>query len=131
VFSFVVSAEVLCKETSCDLSDLVKVYMGKYPVNPLRSISVRLICCVLGCVPSVFVVETIVAVLIVLRVPVSVPVVLSNFFLRWTGPVLEFCRVIDGKGYNRVVTIQVDVKRGAGRDCPDNEEGEKQEKDGD
>jgi hypothetical protein len=105
--------------------------MGKYPVNPFRSISVWLICCVLGCVPSVFVVETIVAVLIVLRVPVSVPVVLSNFFLRWTGPVLEFCRVIDGKGYNRVVMIQVDVKRGAGRDCPDNEEGEKQEKDGD
>jgi hypothetical protein len=130
VFSFVVSAEVLCKETSCDLSDLVKVYMGKYPINPLRSIGVWLICCVLGCVPSVFVVETIVAVLVVLRVPVSVPVVLSNLFLRWTGPVLEFCQVIDGKGYNRIVTIQVDVKRGAGRDCPDNEEGEKQEEDG-
>jgi hypothetical protein len=63
-------------------------------------------------------------------VPISVPVVFSNLFLRWTGPVLEFCRVIDGKGYNRVVTIQVDVKRGAGWDCPDNEEGEKQEKDG-
>jgi hypothetical protein len=62
---------------------------------------------------------------------VSVPVVLSNLLLWWTGPVLEFCRVIDGKGYNRVVTIQVDVKRRAGRDCPDNEEGEKQEKDGD
>jgi hypothetical protein len=38
-------------------------------------------------------------------VPISVPVVFSNLFLRWTGPVLEFCRVIDGKGYNRVVTI--------------------------
>jgi hypothetical protein len=63
-------------------------------------------------------------------VPISVPVVFSNFLLRWTSPILEFCRVIDGKGYNRVVTIQVDVKRGAGRDCPDNEEGEKQEKDG-
>jgi hypothetical protein len=60
-------------------------------------------------------------------VPVSVPVVLSNLLLRWTGPVLEFCRVVDCKGYNRVVTVQVDVQRGAGRDCPNNEESKKQE----
>jgi hypothetical protein len=36
-------------------------------------------------------------------------------------------RVVDCKGYNRVVTVQVDVKRGAGRDCPNNEESKKQE----
>jgi hypothetical protein len=126
VFSFVVSPEVLCKETSCDLSDLIKVYMGEYLVNPLRGVSVWLICCVLGCVPSVFVVETIVAILIVLRVPVSLPVMFSNFFLRWTGSVLEFGRVIDCEGYNRVVTIKVNVKGGAGGDCPDDKECEEQ-----
>jgi hypothetical protein len=64
---------------------------------------------------------------LVFFVPISVPVVFSNLFLRWTGPVLEFCRVIDGKGYNRVVTIKVNVEGGAGRDCPDDKEGEKQE----
>jgi hypothetical protein len=111
---------------SCDLSDLVKVYMGKYPIDSLRGVCSWLICCVLVRSPSVLVIETIVTVLVVLRVPISVPVVLSNLFLRWTGPVLEFCRVIDGKGYNCIVTIKVNVKRGAGEDCPDNEEGKKQ-----
>jgi hypothetical protein len=59
MFGFVVGPEVLCKETFCDLSNLVKVYMGKYPINPLRGVGSWLICCVLGCVPSIFVVETI------------------------------------------------------------------------
>jgi hypothetical protein len=130
MFGLIVSPEILCKEMSCDLSNLVKVYMGEYPINPLRSVGVWLICRVLGCVPSVLVVETIVAVLVVLRVPIGVPVVLSNLFLRWTGPVLEFCRVIDCKGYNCVVPIKVNVKEGAGRNCPDDEEGKKQEKNG-
>jgi hypothetical protein len=130
VFGFVVSPEVLCKETSCDLSDLVKVYMGKYPINPLWGVSMWLICCVLGRGPSVFIVKTIVAVLVILHVPIGVPVVLSNLFLRWTGPVLEFCWVIDCKGYDRVVTIKVNVKGGAGRNFPDDEEGKKQEKNG-
>jgi hypothetical protein len=71
-----------------------------------------------------------VIVYVVLRVPSSVPVVFSYLFLRWTELVLEFCQVIDGKGYNRVVTIKVDVKRGAGRDCPGNEESKKEEGDG-
>jgi hypothetical protein len=71
-----------------------------------------------------------VIVYLVLFVPISVPVVFSNLSLRWTKPVLEFCRIIDYKGYDRVVTIEVNVKRGAGRDCPDNEEGKKQENDG-
>jgi hypothetical protein len=45
--------------------------MGEYPINPLRGVSVWLICCVLGCVPSVFIIEMIVAILIVLIVPVG------------------------------------------------------------
>jgi hypothetical protein len=56
--------------------------------------------------------------------------VFSNVFLRGTGPILKFCWVIDGKEYNRVVTIKVDVTRGARRDCPGNEESKKQEKNG-
>jgi hypothetical protein len=82
MFGFVVGPEVLCKETSCDLSNLVKVYMGKYPINPLRGICSWLICHVLGCVPSVFVVEMIVAILIVLIVPVGAPVVFRFLSFR-------------------------------------------------
>jgi hypothetical protein len=93
VFSFVVSTEVLEEESSCDLSDLVKVYMGKYPINPLRGICSWLICRVLGCVPSVFVVETIVAILIVLIVLVGAPVVFGLFSFRD----IEFHGVIDSK----------------------------------
>jgi hypothetical protein len=93
VFSFVVSTEVLGEESSCDFSDLVKVYVGKYPINPLRGICSWLICRVLGCVPSVFVVETIVAILIVLIVPVGPLVVFGFLSFR----VVEFCGVIDSK----------------------------------
>jgi hypothetical protein len=103
--------------------------MGKYPINPLKGIGAWLICYILGCGPSIFIIETIVTILVVLCIPISVSVVLTDLFLRGTGPVLEFCQVIDGKGYNRVVTIKVNIKRGAGRDCPDDEEGKKQEND--
>jgi hypothetical protein len=75
MFSFIVSTEVLGEESSCDFSDLVKVYVGKYPINPLRGICSWLICHVLGCVPSVFVIEMIVAILIILIIPVGTPVV--------------------------------------------------------
>jgi hypothetical protein len=71
-----------------------------------------------------------VIVYIILCVPISIPVVFSYLLLRWTEPVLESCRVIDGKGYNHVVTITVDVKRGARRDCPGNEKSKKEEDDG-
>jgi hypothetical protein len=139
VFGFVVSPEILCKETSCNLSDLTDVDVVEYPINPLGCVELGLACqtCdpIVRLVPVCVVVGlayVVVPVIVYLFffVPISVPVVLSNLFLRWTGPVLEFCRVVDCKGYNCVVTIQVDVKRGAGRDCPDNEEGEKQEEDG-
>jgi hypothetical protein len=93
VFGFVVGPEVLYKEMSCDLSNLVKVYMGEYPINPLRGVGVWLICCVLGCVPSVFVVETIVAILIILIVPVGAPVVFG--FLSFRN--VELRRVVNGK----------------------------------
>ena len=35
---FKLSTEVLCKETSCDLSDLVDTYVVKYPIDPLRGV---------------------------------------------------------------------------------------------
>jgi hypothetical protein len=56
--------------------------MGEYPINPLRGICSWLICRVLGCVPGVFVVETIVAILIVLIVPVGAPVVFGLLSFR-------------------------------------------------
>jgi hypothetical protein len=70
-----------------------------------------------------------VIVYVVLCVPISIPIVFSYLFLRWSEPVLEFCWIIDGEGYDRVVTVKVNVKRGAGRDCPNNEESKKQEND--
>jgi hypothetical protein len=118
------------KELSCNLSALVKVYVGKYPINPLRGIGVWLICHVLGHGPSAFIVKMIVAISVILTIPVSVPVVFSYLFFRRTGPVMEFCWVIDCKGYDHVVTIKVNVKRGAGRDCPDDKEGKEQENNG-
>jgi hypothetical protein len=139
VFGFVVSPEILCKETSCDLSDLTDVDVVEYPINPLGCVELGLACqtCdpIVGLVPVCVVVDlayVVVPVVVYLFffVPISVPVVFSNLFLRWPGSVLEFCRVIDCKGYNCVVTIKVNVEGGTGRDCPDNEESEKQEKDG-
>jgi hypothetical protein len=38
-------------------------------------------------------------------------------------------RVVDGKGYDHVVMIKIDVERGAGRDCPNDKEGKEQEND--
>jgi hypothetical protein len=35
VFGFVLSPEVLRKEASCDLSDLVYADVSEYPINPL------------------------------------------------------------------------------------------------
>jgi hypothetical protein len=67
--------------------------MGKYPINPLRGIRVWLICCVLGCIPSVFIVETIVAILVILIVPVGAPVVFGLLSFRY----IKFCEVVDGK----------------------------------
>jgi hypothetical protein len=43
VFGFVVGPEVLCKETSCDLSDLVDADLSKYPINPLGCTDLGLI----------------------------------------------------------------------------------------
>jgi hypothetical protein len=106
---FIVCLKVLCEELSCDLSDLVKIYIGKYPINPLRGVGVWLICCVLGCSPSV-VVETIVAVLVVLCVPSSVPVMFSYLFFRGVGPVTEFYWVVDCKRYNCVIMIKVNIQ---------------------
>jgi hypothetical protein len=123
---------------SSDLSDLVEVDVSECPINPLGCAELGLACqtCnpIVGLVP-VFVVVVLtfmvvpVIVYVVLRVPISIPVVFSYLFLRWAEPVLEFCRIIDGKGYDRVVMIKVDVKRGAGRDCPNDKEGKKQEND--
>jgi hypothetical protein len=106
VFSFVVSTEVLGEESSCDLSDLVKVYVGKYPINPLRGICSWLICCVLGCVPSVFVIETIVATLIVLIVPVGAPVVFGLLSFRN----VEFCGIVNSKRDDRVAAVKVNIR---------------------
>jgi hypothetical protein len=54
---------------------------------------------------------------------------LFKSFFGGVKPVSEFCRVVDCKGYNRVVPIKVNVKGRAGRDCPDDKESEKQEDD--
>jgi hypothetical protein len=67
--------------------------MGKYPINPLRGVGSWLICCILGCVASVFVVEMIVAILIVLIVPVGAPVVFRFLFFRD----IKLCGVVNGK----------------------------------
>jgi hypothetical protein len=139
VFGFVVSPEILCKEMSCDLSDLVEADVSEYPINPLGCVELGLVC--QTCDPIVRVIPVFVVVdltfvvvpvivYVVLCVPISVPVMFANLFLRGTGPVLEFCRIIDCKEYDRVVTIEVNVKRGARRDCPDDEEGKEQEKNG-
>jgi hypothetical protein len=44
VFDFVVSPEVLCKETSSNLSDLVEADVSEYPVNPLGCVELGLAC---------------------------------------------------------------------------------------
>jgi hypothetical protein len=43
VFGFVVSPEVLCKETSSDLSDLVEADVSEYPINPLGCVELGLV----------------------------------------------------------------------------------------
>jgi hypothetical protein len=43
MFGFVVRPEVLCKEMSCDLSDLAKADVSKYPINPLGGVELGLI----------------------------------------------------------------------------------------
>jgi hypothetical protein len=43
--------------------------------------------------------------------------------------IAEFSRIVDGKGYNRVVTIEVNVKWRSGWDCPNDKEGTKQKND--
>jgi len=71
-----------------------------------------------------------VVVLTFVVVPVIVPVVfywIFKSFLGFVETVAEFGRIIDGKGYNRVVTIEVNVKWRSGWDCPNDEEGKKQE----
>jgi hypothetical protein len=136
MFCFVVGPEILSKETSCDLSDLVKADVSEYPINPLGCVELGLVSqtCgpIVGMIPVFVVVDLTfvvvpVIVYLILCIPISIPVMFSNLFLRWTELVLEFCWIMDGKGYNHVVMIKVNVKRGAGRDCPDNEEGKNQE----
>jgi hypothetical protein len=71
-----------------------------------------------------------VVVLTFVVVPVIVSVVfywIFKGFLGFVETVAEFGRIIDGKGYNRVVTIKVNVKWRSGWDCPNDEEGKKQE----
>jgi hypothetical protein len=67
--------------------------MGEYPINALRGISMWLICCLLGCVPSIFVVKTIVAILIILIIPVGAPIVVG--FLSFGN--VEFRGILDSK----------------------------------
>jgi hypothetical protein len=43
VFGFVLGPEVLRKETSCDLSDLVKADVSENPINPLRGVELGLV----------------------------------------------------------------------------------------
>jgi hypothetical protein len=43
VFDFVLGPEVLRKETSCDLSDLVKADVSENPINPLRGVELGLV----------------------------------------------------------------------------------------
>jgi hypothetical protein len=43
VFGFVVGPEVLCKETSSDLSDLVEADVSEYPINPLGRVELGLV----------------------------------------------------------------------------------------
>jgi hypothetical protein len=43
VFGFVLGPEVLRKETSCDLSDLIKADVSENPINPLRCVNLGLV----------------------------------------------------------------------------------------
>jgi hypothetical protein len=43
MFCFVVRSEVLCKEVSCDLSDLVEADVSEYPINPLGCVEFGLV----------------------------------------------------------------------------------------
>jgi hypothetical protein len=54
-----------------------------------------------------------VVVLAFVVIPVIVPVVffwVFKSFFGFVGSIAEFSRIVDGKGYNRVVTIEVNVK---------------------
>jgi hypothetical protein len=43
MFGFILSPEVLRKETSCDLSDLIKADVSENPINPLRCVELGLV----------------------------------------------------------------------------------------
>jgi hypothetical protein len=43
MFGFIVGPEVLCKETSSDLSDLVEADVSECPINPLGCVELGLV----------------------------------------------------------------------------------------
>jgi hypothetical protein len=116
---------------SCDLSDLIKAYVSKHPINPLRCVELGLVFYTWD--PIIGVVPAFIVVLFFVIIPVVVPVIFYWTFksiVSYGGTVAEFCRVIDGKGYDCVVMIKVNVERGVGRNCPDNKESKKHKGDG-
>ena len=101
---FKLISEVLGKETSCDLSELVDIYMVKHPINPLSGMELGLgflfvpIVCV---VPTVFVSPSF------LVSPIIVDC-LMLFFRYYIG---DLQRVRDGKRNDCVVLVKVNVDR--------------------
>ena len=115
-------SEVLGKETSCDLSDLVDVYVVEHPINPLSSMELELdflfvpIICV---VPTVFV---------FLSFLVS-PIIIDCLVLFFWYCVGDLRRIRDGKRNDCVVLVKVNVDRLTCRYCLADKECKEQEND--
>ena len=101
---FTLISEVLGKETSCDLSDLVDVHVVEHPINPLSCMELGLgflfipIVCV---VPTVFISPSFL---------VS-PVIIDRLMLFLWYYVGDLRRVGDGKRNDCVVPVKVNVDR--------------------
>ena len=99
---FKLISEVLGKEMSCDLSDLVDIYMVEYPINPLSGMELGLgflfvpIICV---VPPFFIFPSFL---------VS-PIIVDRLMLFLWYCVGDLRGVGDGKGDDHIVSVKVNV----------------------
>ena len=114
--------EVLGKETSCDLSDLVNVHMVEHPINPLSGMELALsflfvpIICV---VPTVFVSPSFL---------VS-PIIIDCLVLFFRYYIGDLQRVGDGERNDCVVSVKVNVDRLTCGYCSADKECKEQEND--
>ena len=101
---FKLISEVLGKETSCDLSDLVDVHVVEHPINPLIGMELGLgflfipIVCV---VPTIFIFPSFLV----------FPVIIDYLVLFFWYYVGNLQRIGDGKENDHVVLVEVNVDR--------------------